>query len=138
MISGIRRDVYKICALLGYYTASCDNCLPTFRDNVSVASSRVLDSWPLKMGPIRCPETSVNNYHTTSRNIPEGRRNYIRSFSQHSVLYVVYIGHTDGHIYTGLFKMIVWVLTTCHTQYTWDSSRWIFLFNRTTLQVFVT
>jgi len=30
------------------------------------------------------------------------------------------------------------VLTTCHTQYTWDSSIYIFLFNRTTLQVFVT
>jgi len=29
-------------------------------------------------------------------------------------------------------------LTTCHTQYTWDSSICIFLFNRTTLQVFVT
>ena len=39
---------------------------------------------------------------------------------------------------TGLFKMIVGVLTTCHTQYTWDSSICIFLFNRTTLQVFVT
>jgi hypothetical protein len=34
--------------------------------------------------------------------------------------------------------MIVRVLTTCHTQYTWDSSMCIFLFNRTTLQVFVT
>ena len=40
--------------------------------------------------------------------------------------------------YTGLLKMIVRVLTTCHTQYTWDSSICIFLFNRTTLQVFVT
>ena len=39
---------------------------------------------------------------------------------------------------TGLFKMIVGVLTTCHTQYTWDRSICIFLFNRTTLQVFVT
>ena len=40
---------------------------------------------------------------------------------------------------TGLFEMIVGVLTTCHTQYTWDSSKCIFfLFNRTTLQVFVT
>jgi hypothetical protein len=29
-------------------------------------------------------------------------------------------------------------LTTCHTQYTWDRSIFIFLFNRTTLQVFVT
>jgi hypothetical protein len=29
---------------------------------------------------IRCPETSVNNYHTTPRNIPEERR------SQHSTM----------------------------------------------------
>jgi len=34
--------------------------------------------------------------------------------------------------------MIVGVLTTCHTQYTWDSSICFFLFNRTILQVFVT
>ena len=42
-------------------------------------------------------------------------------------------------VYTGLFEMIVGVLTTCHTQYTWDRIICIFfLFNRTTLQVFVT
>jgi hypothetical protein len=40
--------------------------------------------------------------------------------------------------YTGLFEITVGVLTTCHTQYTWDSSICIFLFNRTTLEVFVT
>jgi len=34
--------------------------------------------------------------------------------------------------------MIVGVLTTCHTQYTWDSRIYVCLFNRTTLQVFVT
>jgi len=34
--------------------------------------------------------------------------------------------------------MIFGVLTTCHAQYTWDRSICIFLFNRTTLQVFVT
>jgi len=39
---------------------------------------------------------------------------------------------------TGLIEMIVCVLTTCHTQYTSDSSICIFLFNRTTLTVFVT
>jgi len=39
---------------------------------------------------------------------------------------------------TGLFKMIVRVLTTYHTQYTWDRIICVFLFNRTTLQVFVT
>jgi hypothetical protein len=123
VISGFRRDVDKIWALLGYYAASCGNCLPTFRDNVSVPYSRAkspsrkerkpatynvdgfclvavitptncypartfqnlryrllafflsyLNSWPVKMGPIRCPETSLNNYHTTPRNIPEERR----------------------------------------------------------------
>jgi hypothetical protein len=30
-----------ICGLLGYYAVSCGNCSPTFRDNVSVPSSRV-------------------------------------------------------------------------------------------------
>ena len=39
---------------------------------------------------------------------------------------------------TGLFEMIVRVLTTCHTQYTWDSRVCLFLFNRTTLTVVVT
>jgi len=34
--------------------------------------------------------------------------------------------------------MIVGVLTTCHTQYTWHSSICVFLFIRTTPQVFVT
>jgi hypothetical protein len=41
-------------------------------------------------------------------------------------------------VYTGLFKIIVGVLTTCHTQYNWDRSICVFLFNRTTLQGFVT
>jgi len=36
---------------------------------------------------------------------------------------------------TGLLKMIVGFLTSCHTQYTSDSSICVFLFNRTTLQV---
>jgi len=39
---------------------------------------------------------------------------------------------------TVLFEMIVGVLTTCHTHYTWDRSICVSLFNRTTLQVFVT
>ena len=38
---------------------------------------------------------------------------------------------------TWLFKMIVGVLTACHTQYTRDSSICIFLFNGTTLQFFL-
>jgi len=40
-----------------------------------------------------------------------------------------YIKHD---INTGLFEMIVGVLTTCHTQYTRDRSVCILLFNTTT------
>jgi hypothetical protein len=54
--------------------ASCGNCLSTFRDNVSVPFSRANSPRPLKMGPIRCPETSVNNYNSTLPNIAEERR----------------------------------------------------------------
>jgi hypothetical protein len=47
--------------------------LPTFRKNLFVPSSTVKQG-PLKMGPIDCPETSVTNYRSTLRNIPEERR----------------------------------------------------------------
>jgi hypothetical protein len=39
VISGFRREVAENCALLGYYSASSGNFLPTFRDNLSVQSS---------------------------------------------------------------------------------------------------
>jgi hypothetical protein len=39
---GFHHNVDGICGLLYYYTASYDNCLPTFRDNVSVPSSFLL------------------------------------------------------------------------------------------------
>ena len=48
---------------------------------------------------------------------------------------ILYELNMREHIYTGL--LIVGVLTTCHTQYTSDSSICVFLFNRTTLHVFV-
>jgi hypothetical protein len=38
------------------------------------------------------------------------------------------------HKCTGLFETIVWVLTNCHTQYTWDRSICIFLFLSTWLR----
>ena len=47
--------------------------LRTLRDNPSVPSSGVLDSWSLKMGPISCPETSVRDCHYSLRNNPEKR-----------------------------------------------------------------
>jgi hypothetical protein len=83
-ISGCRRHVGEICAILGYYTASCGSSVPTFRDNVSVPSSRVKKS--KKMGPIRCPETSVNSYHTTLCKILEELRSQLKLCGQNSGL----------------------------------------------------
>jgi hypothetical protein len=70
---------HEICAVLGYCSASSGNRLPTFRDNVSVPSSRSKKSRrkkPLKMGPIRCSETSVKECHSTLRYAPEERRSH--------------------------------------------------------------
>ena len=41
-------------------------------DTVSrnVGNEQAWRSWPLKMGPIRCPETSVSSYSLTLQNIP--------------------------------------------------------------------
>jgi hypothetical protein len=44
VISGFRRLVDEICALLGYYAALSGNPLPTFRDNLLIPSSRVKKS----------------------------------------------------------------------------------------------
>jgi hypothetical protein len=46
-------------------------------------------SWPLKMGSIRCPETSVKDYHSTLRNIAEERRSQPQ--------YDSYVCHWKGH-----------------------------------------
>jgi len=55
-----------------------------------------------------------------------------------SVLRVLWKWRRQICKYTGLFEMIVGILTTCHTQYTWDRSICVFIFNRTTLHVFGT
>jgi hypothetical protein len=68
---------------MGCYAASGGNSLRTFRDNLSVPSSGVknptseLDSWPLKMGPTGCPETSARNYHYLLRDIAEDGCSYL-------------------------------------------------------------
>jgi hypothetical protein len=73
VISGFRRDIDEISALLGYYATSNGNHLSTFRENVSVPSSRVKTS---KKKVIGCLETSVKDYHSTLRNTPEERRSH--------------------------------------------------------------
>jgi len=61
----------NVCALLGHYAVYGIHFLPTFLDNLSVPS------WPLKMGPIGCPETSVRNYQYTLHNVPEERSSHL-------------------------------------------------------------
>jgi hypothetical protein len=39
-------------------------------------------SWPLKMGPIVCPETSVRTYRSTLSNIPEAHRFHVGTYCQ--------------------------------------------------------
>jgi hypothetical protein len=63
LISGFHCDVAETCALLGYYVASCGNCLPAFRDNISVPSSRVKS--PIRKGFLT-PEDGTD---TLSQNV---------------------------------------------------------------------
>ena len=71
VISGFLREVDEMCALLGNYAAYSGNSLLTFRDNLSVTSSRVQKSW------IGCLETSIRNYQYTLRNIQEKRSSHV-------------------------------------------------------------
>jgi hypothetical protein len=59
MISGFFHKAAENCTLLGYYTTSSGNTLPTFWDNLSVPNSK------------GCPETSARNYHYLLHNTPE-------------------------------------------------------------------
>jgi len=74
-----RRDADEICALLWFHVAQSGNSVPTFRDDLSVPSSRVNKSKHLQesnssdKGTIGFPETSVRNYHSTLRNNSEER-----------------------------------------------------------------
>jgi hypothetical protein len=60
--------IFENCVLLGYYAASSDNFLPTFRDKLLVPSP---DFSTLRIGPIGCPEMSAKNYHFSLGNNPE-------------------------------------------------------------------
>ena len=74
-ISGFRREVDVNWALLGYYAAFSGDFLPTFRDNLSVPSSHF---WPLKLGLIGYPETSIRNYYYVLRNSPKEHSSALR------------------------------------------------------------
>jgi hypothetical protein len=61
VISGFRREVNEIFALLGCYATQ-------------IVSYFSWTACTLKMGPTGCPETSVNNYRSMQCNNPEERR----------------------------------------------------------------
>jgi hypothetical protein len=67
LISDLRRDVDKICALRGCYVASNANLFP---DVLGQCIGPIFKG-SLKMGPICCPETSVTYYHSTVGNTAE-------------------------------------------------------------------
>jgi len=58
MTAAFSRKVDENSAILGHYTASSGNFLPTFRDNLSVPSSGFMNpkDWTLKMGPKVVPK----------------------------------------------------------------------------------
>ena len=63
-------------SFLGFYAAQYGSFLPMFwgKPFGPIIKSQ---PWPLKMWPIRSPETSVTHYHSTLRNNPEERRSNI-------------------------------------------------------------
>jgi len=72
----------------------------TYRSHLLGSRDLVLDAWPLKMGTIVCPETSVRNYHCSLRNSPEDSNSYLLcggSLSQARATYVVWRVHVSSH-----------------------------------------
>jgi hypothetical protein len=57
------RYIAEIRAFLGYYTASCCNCLATFWANVSVPSSRVKSPSRKERKPATCNVDSIWKVH---------------------------------------------------------------------------
>jgi hypothetical protein len=49
------------------------------------------------MGPIRCPETSVNNYYTTRSNTPEDRRFHTKFYWRQQSLQILTVGGLSSY-----------------------------------------
>jgi hypothetical protein len=76
------------------------------------------------MGPIRCLETSVNNYHTTPRNTPEDRRFVYCSVLMLSAFEVVFSFHDVFILLMGLYFLFLFFYI-CFDRI---SSRWLFTY----------
>ena len=96
-----------------------------FRCNILV-SGKIIKEMP---GSVASGTPYINPYNREWSNTPS-RNLLLRMYVRMKV-----------RMYVCMYRVIrniVGVLTTCHTQYTWGRRTCIFLFNRTTLQVFVT
>ena len=71
-------------------------------------------SWPLKVGPIGCPETSVRNYHSVLCNIPEQRVSLIPQLghvAQSAMLYLRF------QIQFHLANKMIYLLRISHSEF---------------------
>jgi hypothetical protein len=68
--SRFRRDIDEICGLLGCYAASGDNPLPTFRDNISVQSSRFNKSNEAASSDFLTPEDGTDMSRNVGKVLP--------------------------------------------------------------------
>jgi hypothetical protein len=80
VISGFRCGVNEIFALVGCYAAQIGSQLPTFRDNLSVPSSRATVV-TLEDGTDTLSR-NVGNYQYMLRNIPEDRRSKFQFYTK--------------------------------------------------------
>ena len=74
MISGFHRGVSAVFDVLGCYDLYIGIYVPKFRETYRFHIHSRWTASSFKMGPIGCPETSVTNYQSTLRNIPEKGR----------------------------------------------------------------
>jgi hypothetical protein len=77
---------------LGFYAVLIGSLSQTFRDKISVPSSKtkLTVAWAVKVGPTGCPETSLKNCRSTLRKIHEERRSHLyrgRSLKSRILLY---------------------------------------------------
>ena len=73
-MSGFRREVDESCTLLGYYAASSDNFLPTFRDSLSVSTSEEYNSFVFlthEDAADRLSRNVLRSYHNSLRKNPD-------------------------------------------------------------------
>jgi len=78
-------------APLAHYAAISGTYFLTFRDNLPIFKDE--KDWPLKMGPIGCPDTSVKKYHYWLLNDPEERSSHLfhrGSLKSHTVLFMIF------------------------------------------------